>query len=203
MRPGCELRRFPWRSNSALLSYVRSIPGKVRVRLLSGCDGKGTLSAMRRPIVCVPAYLRRDASGGFLSTFSYWSWLFPASSFAIRKNTFTIRHLTITNGKKKAKQWRKSWRWLVTLAKRGKGVKRISNTEARSPAAMTWAQRLKRVFKIEACSRCCGTVRVRSQGDRPTVCTIVSPGMWNLTENLFTVARLSFLYLVIQRGGAL
>ena len=37
---------------------------------------------------------------------------FPASSFAIRKSTFTIRHLTITTGKKKAKQWRKSWRWL-------------------------------------------------------------------------------------------
>ena len=37
------------------------------------------------------------------------------------------------------------WRGLVTPAKRGKGVKRISNTEVRSPAerhaAMTWAQR--------------------------------------------------------------
>jgi hypothetical protein len=36
------------------------------------------------------------------------------------------------------------WRGLVTPAKRGKGVKRISNTEVRSPAerhaAMTWAQ---------------------------------------------------------------
>jgi hypothetical protein len=63
------------------------------------------------------------------------------------------------------------WRGLVTPAKRGKGVKRTSNTEARSPAdclpaerhaAMTWAQRLKRVFKIdiEVCSRCGGSVRV-------------------------------------------
>jgi hypothetical protein len=51
------------------------------------------------------------------------------------------------------------WRGLVTPAKRGKGVKRISNTEVRSPAerhaAMTWAQRLKRVFNIdiEVCGR--------------------------------------------------
>ena len=58
------------------------------------------------------------------------------------------------------------WRGLVTPAKRGKGVKRISNTEIRSPAerhaAMTWAQRLKRVFNIdiEVCSRCGGSVRV-------------------------------------------
>jgi hypothetical protein len=41
------------------------------------------------------------------------------------------------------------WRGEVTPAKRGKGVKRIANTEVRSPAerhvAMSWAQRLKRV----------------------------------------------------------
>jgi len=41
------------------------------------------------------------------------------------------------------------WRGMVTPAKRGKGVKRIANTEVRSPAerhvAMSWAQRLKRV----------------------------------------------------------
>ena len=45
------------------------------------------------------------------------------------------------------------WRGEVTSAKRGKGVKRIANTEVRSPverhAAMTWAQRLKRVFNID------------------------------------------------------
>jgi hypothetical protein len=58
------------------------------------------------------------------------------------------------------------WRGLVTPAKRGKGVKRISNTEVRSPAerhaAMTWAQRLKRVFNIdiEVCGRCGGSVKV-------------------------------------------
>ena len=42
------------------------------------------------------------------------------------------------------------WRGLITPAKRGKGVKRIANTEVRSPAerhvAMSWAQRLKRVL---------------------------------------------------------
>jgi hypothetical protein len=58
------------------------------------------------------------------------------------------------------------WRGLVTPARRGKGVKRITHTEARSPAerhvAMSWAQRLKRVFNIdiEVCSRCGGSVRV-------------------------------------------
>jgi hypothetical protein len=58
------------------------------------------------------------------------------------------------------------WRGQVTPAKRGKGVKRIANTEVRSPAdrhaAMTWAQRLKRVFSIdiEVCGRCGGSARV-------------------------------------------
>ena len=52
------------------------------------------------------------------------------------------------------------WRGEVTPAKRGKGVKRIANTEVRSPAerhvAMSWAQRLKRVFNIDTavCGRC-------------------------------------------------
>jgi hypothetical protein len=58
------------------------------------------------------------------------------------------------------------WRRLVTPAKRGKAVKRTSTTEVRPRderhAAMTWAQRLKRVFNIdiEVCSRCGGSVRV-------------------------------------------
>jgi len=60
------------------------------------------------------------------------------------------------------------WRGLVTPAKRGKGIKSISNAEVRTPAerhaAMTWAQRLKRVFNIdiEVCARCGGPVRVIS-----------------------------------------
>jgi hypothetical protein len=58
------------------------------------------------------------------------------------------------------------WRGEVTPARRGKGLKVIDNTGARSPAechaAMTWAQRLKRVFNIdiEVCSRCGGSARV-------------------------------------------
>jgi hypothetical protein len=58
------------------------------------------------------------------------------------------------------------WRGRVTPAKRGRGVKSISNAEVHSPAerhaAMTWAQRLKRVFNIdiEVCGRCGGAVRV-------------------------------------------
>jgi hypothetical protein len=58
------------------------------------------------------------------------------------------------------------WRREVTPAKRGKDVKRISNDEVRSTvehhAAMTWAQRLKRVFNIdiEVCGRCGGSVKV-------------------------------------------
>jgi hypothetical protein len=58
------------------------------------------------------------------------------------------------------------WRGLVTPARRGKGVKPISNAEVRSTAerhaAMTWAQRLKRVFNIdiEVCARCGGSARV-------------------------------------------
>ena len=50
-------------------------------------------------------------------------------------------------------------RGLVTPARRGKGVKSIANAEVRSAAerhaAMTWAQRLKRVFNIDidVCAR--------------------------------------------------
>ena len=58
------------------------------------------------------------------------------------------------------------WRGLVTPAKRGKGAKRLPNKEVASPAerhaAMTWAQRLKRVFSvdIEVCGRCGGSLKV-------------------------------------------
>ncbi len=58
------------------------------------------------------------------------------------------------------------WRGLVTPARRGKGVKPVSNPEVRSTAerhaAMTWAQRLKRVFNIEivVCARCGGSIGV-------------------------------------------
>ena len=57
-------------------------------------------------------------------------------------------------------------RGLVTPTRRGRGVKSIANAEVRSlaerHAAMTWAQRLKRVFNvdIEVCGRCGGAVRI-------------------------------------------
>lgn len=58
------------------------------------------------------------------------------------------------------------WRGLVTPTKRGKGAMRPADSDAVSPierhAAMTWAQRLKRVFNIdiEVCGRCGGSARV-------------------------------------------
>ena len=54
----------------------------------------------------------------------------------------------------------------VTPARRGKELKTGANTEPKTPAechaAMTWAQRLKRVFNIdiETCGHCGGAVRV-------------------------------------------
>ena len=58
------------------------------------------------------------------------------------------------------------WRGEVTPAKRGKALKMGANAEVKTPAechaAMSWAQRLKRVFNIdvEVCGRCGGSVRV-------------------------------------------
>ena len=58
------------------------------------------------------------------------------------------------------------WRREVTLAKRGKAHKMGANAEVKTPiehhAAMTWAQRLKRVFNIdiETCRRCGGSLKV-------------------------------------------
>ena len=73
------------------------------------------------------------------------------------------------------------WRGLVTPARRGKGIKSISNAEARTPAerhaAMTWAQRLKRVFNIdiEVCGRCGGSVKVIACiEDQETIDTILT-----------------------------
>ena len=58
------------------------------------------------------------------------------------------------------------WRGEVTPAKRGKAPKTGANAEVRTPAechaAMTWAQRLRRVFNIdiETCGRCGGSLKV-------------------------------------------
>ena len=56
------------------------------------------------------------------------------------------------------------WRGRVTPAKRGKGATRIANTDVYPPAeqhvAMSWVQRLKRVFNVEVCGHCNGSVKV-------------------------------------------
>jgi hypothetical protein len=69
------------------------------------------------------------------------------------------------------------YRARVTPAKRGKGRKtRVTNdipdqTPAERHAAMTWAQRLKRVFDIdiENCSECGGDVRIIASIEDPVV----------------------------------
>jgi len=68
-------------------------------------------------------------------------------------------------------------RALVTPAKRGKGNKRLTHAEAEAStpverhAAMTWAQRLKRVFNIdiETCVECGGAVKVIACIEDPVV----------------------------------
>lgn len=58
------------------------------------------------------------------------------------------------------------WRAAITPAKRGTGARDHNQTDERTPAerhaAMTWAQRLKRVFDIDVstCARCGAAVRV-------------------------------------------
>lgn len=66
-------------------------------------------------------------------------------------------------------------RALVTPAKRGKGNKTKASDEPQTPterrAAMTWAQRLKRVFDIdiETCRECGGAVKVIACIENPVV----------------------------------
>jgi hypothetical protein len=63
----------------------------------------------------------------------------------------------------------------ITPAKRGKGKKTQSLDEDQTPAerraAMTWAQRLKRVFDIdiETCTECGGDVRIIASMEDPAV----------------------------------
>jgi hypothetical protein len=69
------------------------------------------------------------------------------------------------------------YRALVTPARRGKGNMVKTSDEARDQtpaehwAAMTWAQRLKRVFDIdiETCSECGGEVKIIASIEDPTV----------------------------------
>jgi hypothetical protein len=59
----------------------------------------------------------------------------------------------------------------VTPARRGKRNPNEAKTPAQRRAAMTWAQRLKRVFKIdiETCDQCGGTVKVIASIEDPAV----------------------------------
>ena len=69
------------------------------------------------------------------------------------------------------------YRALVTPAKRGKGNKRQGSrktddcTPAKRHSAMTWAQRLKRVFNIDitTCETCGGAVKVIASIEDPAV----------------------------------
>ena len=70
---------------------------------------------------------------------------------------------------------------MVTPSKRGKGRKtktandKQDQTPAERHAAMTWAQRLKRVFDIdiEACSECGGDVRIIASIEDPLVIRMI------------------------------
>ena len=67
------------------------------------------------------------------------------------------------------------YRAMVTPAKRGKGKKARPTGEDQTPAehraAMTWAQRLKRVFDIdiETCSECGSDVKIIASIEDPVV----------------------------------
>lgn len=68
-------------------------------------------------------------------------------------------------------------RILITPSKRGKGRKKNIDEEGQCPsqverrAAMTWAQRLKRVFDIdiETCPKCGGAVKVIACIEDPVI----------------------------------
>ncbi len=68
-----------------------------------------------------------------------------------------------------------NYRALVTPSKRGKRAKRQINGDERSPveqhAAMTWAQRLKRVFNIDIsiCEACGGAIKIVASIEDPVV----------------------------------
>ena len=66
-------------------------------------------------------------------------------------------------------------RWRAEVIPAGRGIKAPPALDARTPAerhrAMTWAQRLKRVFgiEIETCVQCGGKVRVIASIEDPAV----------------------------------
>jgi hypothetical protein len=89
------------------------------------------------------------------------------------------------------------YRARVTPAKRGKGRKtRVTNdipdqTPAERHAAMTWAQRLKRVFDIdvETCSKCGGDVRIIASIEDPVVIQKILAHLDNTASSVATALR--------------
>jgi len=73
----------------------------------------------------------------------------------------------------------------VTPAGRGKRTPDETKTPAQRRAAMTWAQRLKRVFKIdiETCEQCGGAVKVIASIEDPTVIKRILDHLENRTES--------------------
>lgn len=72
-----------------------------------------------------------------------------------------------------------AWRAQVTPAKPGQpDSKQADKTPAERHAAMTWTQRLKRVFDIdiEICEHCGGTVKIIASIEDPAVIkTVLDP----------------------------
>jgi len=93
------------------------------------------------------------------------------------------------------------YRALVTPSKRGKSAKRQINGHERSPveqhAAMTWAQRLKRVFNIDIwiCEACGGAVKVISRIEDPLVIKQILAHLQRKAESKgsLTAAHYNFL----------
>jgi hypothetical protein len=69
------------------------------------------------------------------------------------------------------------WRGAITPGRRGKGAKRKASEEVEDDtlvtrrSAMTWAQRLKRVFRldVETCQACGGAMRIIASIEDPVV----------------------------------
>ena len=88
------------------------------------------------------------------------------------------------------------WRGEVTPAKHGKEPKMGANAEVKTPAechaAMTWAQRLKRVFNIdiEVCGRCGGYARGPTAWLLGMHSRLPPPGPCGAREGLVSVVHL-------------
>jgi hypothetical protein len=81
----------------------------------------------------------------------------------------------------------------VTRARRGKRIPDQTKTPAQRRAAMTWVQRLKRVFKIdiETCDRCGGTVKLIACIEDPAVVNRILNHLEHRTESNQTLPQLA------------